>query len=76
MSSIERILEEAARLPKDQRFTLAYRLLASNEPDPTDEVEREWDVAIRDRIRRYDQGSAPTQSAGKVFAELDRKLGQ
>ena len=76
MSTIERILEEAAQLPKDQRYTLAYRLLAWNEPDATDEVEREWDVAIRDRIQRYDQGSSPTQSAGIVFAELDRKLAQ
>ena len=74
MNSIERILEEAAQLPKDQRFTLAYRLLASNEPDPTDDVEREWEIAIRDRILRYDQEGAPAITAGDVFAELDRKL--
>ena len=74
MSTIEHILEEAALLSKDQRYTLAYRLLASNEPDPTDDVGKEWDLTIRERIRRYDGGETSVQSAGKVFAELDKKL--
>ena len=74
MSSIDRIYEEATHLPKDQRLTLAHRLLISSEPDASNDVEYEWDILIRERIRRYDEGSAKTRSARDVFAELDRKL--
>ena len=74
MSSIDQLYEEAAQLPEDQKLTLAYRLLTSGEPPITDEIEQEWDVAIRDRIRRYDEGEALSRSAGKVFSDLDQKL--
>lgn len=74
MSSIDQLYEEAAQLPEDQKLTLAYRLLTSGEPPITDEIEQEWEVVIRDRIRRYDDGKAPSRSAGKVFSDLDQKL--
>ena len=74
MSSIDRILAEAAQLPEDQKLTLAYRLLTSGEPPVTEEIEQEWDVLIRERIQRYDQGKASSRSAGKVFADLDQRL--
>ena len=74
MSSIDQLYEEAARLPEDQKLTLAYRLLTSGEPPITDEIEQEWDVAIRDRIRRYDEGQTLTRSASEVFSDLDQKL--
>ena len=71
---VDHLYQEAARLPDDQKLTLANRILASSEPAVTDEVEREWDVAIRDRIRRYDESAARTRQAGDVFLDLDRKL--
>lgn len=74
MGKVDQLFQEAARLPDDQKFTLANRILASSEPQPTEEVEREWDVSIRDRIQRYDQGAARCRPAGDVFSELDRKL--
>ena len=74
MSSIDQLYEEAAQLPEDQKLTLAYRLLTSGEPPITDEIEQEWDVAIRDRIRRYDEGETLSRSAGKVFSDLNQKL--
>ena len=74
MSSIDRILEEAAQLPEDQKLTLAYRLLTSGEPPVTEEIEQEWDVLIRERIQRYDQGNAPSRSASEVFRDLDRRF--
>ena len=74
MSSIDQLYEEAAQLPEDQKLTLAYRLLTSGEPPITDEIEQEWDVAIRDRIRRYEEGTAPSRSASEVFSDLDQKL--
>ncbi len=74
MSSIDRLFEEAAQLPEDQRLTLVYRLLASSEPPVTEASEQAWDVAIRERIQRYDQGKARSRPAGDVFLDLDRKL--
>ncbi len=74
MSSIDRLIEEAAQLPEDQRLTLVYRLLASSEPPVTEASEQAWDVAIRERIQRYDQGKARSRPAGDVFLDLDRKL--
>jgi hypothetical protein len=74
MSSIERLLKEAVELPEDQRLTLAHRLLASSEPPVSDETEHAWDAAIRDRIRRYDEGSGRARPAGEVLSELDRRL--
>jgi len=74
MSTVDQLYQEAARLPEDQKLTLANRILASSEPAVNDEAEQEWDVAIRDRIRRYDEGAARTRQAGDVFMDLDRKL--
>ena len=74
MSSIDRLLEEAAQLPEDQKLTLVYRLLTFGEPPATEEIKQEWDVLIRERIQRYDQGKAPSRSAGEVFADLDQRL--
>jgi hypothetical protein len=74
MSSIDQLYEEAAQLPEDQKLTLACRLLTSGEPPITEEIEQEWDVTIRERIRRYDEGKALTRSAGEVFSDLDQKL--
>lgn len=74
MSSIDNLYAEAARLPADQKLTLVYRLLASNEPEVTPEVEQAWDTAIRERIQRFDNGEAKSSTAGEVFSELDRQL--
>ena len=74
MSSIVRLFEEAAQLPEDQKLTHANRLLASNEPPVSEEVDKECDVVIRDRIKKYDQGRARSRLAGDVFSILDKKL--
>ncbi len=75
MSSVDELLWEANKLPQDQRLTLAHRLLASGEPSVSEDVERAWDLLIRERIERYDQGKAASRSAGRVFAEVDRRFG-
>ena len=74
MTSVDRLFEQAEELPEDQKLTLAYRLLASSEPPTTEAIDQEWDVAIRERIQRYDQGTARSRPAGEVFADLDNKL--
>ena len=74
MKSLEDIASEALLLPKDQRFTLAHRILSSVEPELKAEAEAAWDIEIRDRIRRYDAGLTSSVSGQEVFAGLDKKL--
>ena len=75
MSKIDELVKEACELPGDQRLTLAHRVLAANEPQPSDEVEQAWDVAIRERIKKFDESKARSRPASEVFADLDRRLG-
>ena len=74
MKSLENIASEALLLPKDQRFTLAHRILASVEPEWDADVEAAWDLEIRERIGRYDAGRTVAVSGQEVFAELDKRL--
>ena len=63
MSSISQILQEALRLPEDQRLTLVNRLLTLGEPEASDDVKHAWDLEIRERIARYDEGATRSRSA-------------
>ena len=72
--TVETVATEAMQLPKDQRLTLAHRLLSSVEPVPNPQVEAAWDAEIRERIRRYDAGETRTIPAKEVFRELDERL--
>jgi hypothetical protein len=74
MKSMETITSEALLLPKDQRFTLAHRILASIEPERDADAAAAWDLEIRERIRRYDAGQTVGVSGQEVFAELDKRL--
>ena len=74
MKSLETTASEALLLPKDQRFTLAHRILASVEPETPAEVEGAWDLEIRERIGRYDAGRMVAVSGQQEFAELDKRL--
>ena len=75
MTRIDQILQEVARLPEDQRLTLAHRILEAGEPKVTEDVQRAWDVEIRERIGRYDRGEARSRPATDVFRNLDSRLG-
>jgi putative addiction module component (TIGR02574 family) len=76
MKSLDNIASEALLLPKDQRFTLAHRILASVEPQMDAGVEAAWDSEIRERIEKYDADRTVAVSGQEVFAELDKKLKQ
>jgi hypothetical protein len=75
MISIDQILQEASQLTTDQCLKLASQILAAADPAPTKGVEDAWDLVIRERILRYDQGQASSRPASDVFADLDRRLG-
>jgi putative addiction module component (TIGR02574 family) len=74
MKSLENIASEALLLPKDQRLTLAHRILSSVEPQVEAEVEDAWEMEIRERIKRYDAGQTAGVPGHEVFAELDKKI--
>ena len=74
MKSLETIAAEAMLLPKDQRFTLAHRILSSVEPQAEAGAEAAWDTEIKERIKSYDVWLASSVAGPEVFAELDKKL--
>lgn len=74
MSTIDKLFEEAARLPIADRFALVHRLLLVDEPEPSDEVDRAWELEIRERIQRYERGESKSRPAKEVLDELRRRL--
>ena len=74
MSSIQKLVDEARRLPHDQQLALANRVLELSEAGVADDAENVWDSELRARIQAYDAGRSQTRSAGKVFKDLDSKL--
>jgi len=73
-ASLEDIASDALQLPKDQRLTLAHRILASLEPGPDAGAEAAWDGEIRERIRKYDAGGPSGIPGSTVFEELDERF--
>ena len=74
MSSIQKLVEEASRLPHDQQLTLANRVLELSEAGVADDAEDTWDSELRARVQAYDAGRSRTRSARDVFERLDSKL--
>ena len=64
----------AGELPKDQRYTLAGRILAGVEADCQNDATDAWDREIRERIRRYDSGESKSVRAEEVFASIENRL--
>jgi putative addiction module component (TIGR02574 family) len=67
---LDALSHDALVLPPDQRVALAYRLLASVEPDPEPGAEAAWDAEIARRMARFDAGQSQPVPAGEVFACL------
>jgi len=74
MNSIDRLVQEASQLSEDQRLRLAHLLLVADQPVPSEDVGRAWDLVIRERIERYDRGEVHSRPASDVFADLDHRL--
>jgi putative addiction module component (TIGR02574 family) len=69
-SALDALSHDALVLPPDERMALAYRLLASVEPNPEPGAEAAWDAEIAHRIARFDAGESRSVPAGDVFARL------
>lgn len=69
-ATLDALSQDALVLPPDQRVTLAYRLLASVEPDPEPGADAAWEAEIARRIARFNAGESQAVPAAEVFARL------
>ena len=69
-TTLDALSEDALVLPRDQRIALAYRLLVSVEPEPSEGAEAAWDAEIVRRIERFKTGESQPVPASEVFAKL------
>ena len=69
-ATLDEISEDALVLPADQRMTLAYRLLASVEPEVDLNADAAWEAEIARRIQRFEAGESSPVPASEVFARL------
>lgn len=79
-SQAQQVLDEALRLPIDERADVAAELLRSlDEAEtalPADEVERRWAEEITRRAERARRGESVGRDANEVLASVESKLRQ
>ncbi len=74
---MDQVCKEALELPLDQRLTVVCRILDQSDVYlSSEQVEKEWDGVIRERMERYDCGKAKTRPASEVFDALDKRLSE
>lgn len=74
MAALEALLQQALKLPDDQRGTLAMQLLRTLEPDDGEQITQdEWQAAwtseIDRRVREIDDGTAELLDGDDVLAD-------
>jgi hypothetical protein len=74
MHTVNQLIEQAIRLPEDQRLALAHRLLAVDDSGQGKKVRKAWHAEILQRIDSYDRGETRSLPADAVFATLDQLL--
>jgi putative addiction module component (TIGR02574 family) len=67
MAAVEKVLQEALALPREDRARLLEALQESLEPD--EEWEKAWAAEIQRRKRAVDEGRARLIPHEEVFAE-------
>ena len=72
--SLEELTTQAQQLPKDQRFTLAYRILKGTEPSEDSTNSIAWETTIEQRIADFKAGKMESIPASDVFAGIDQAL--
>ena len=74
MTAFESVLDQALKLPDDERSKLAASLLRSLEPDgdelSPDEWDRVWSTELDRRSREVREGTAELIDGDEVLAEL------
>ena len=62
MASLKEVYDAAAKLPEQDRATLAGLLLTSLDPEPDPTVEAAWTEEIKKRCREVDPSAIPVVS--------------
>jgi hypothetical protein len=74
MTAFEAVLDQALKLPDDERYKLAASLLRSLEPADdelaTDDWDRMWSAELEKRLREVREGSTELVDGDNVLAEL------
>ena len=73
--TLEKLEQDALKLPHQERAFLADRLLSSLGGEILDDIEEAWVIEAERRYREYREGRAEPIPASEVFAEADRLLG-
>ena len=74
--SVEQIVSEARRLPREQAAELFDRLLVEAVATPDPEVDAAWKQEIRRRIAEIESGGESGVDGDKVMAELRQIVGR
>jgi putative addiction module component (TIGR02574 family) len=75
-TNAEKILQEAMRLPAQDRAEVLERLLATFQEPPDPELDRLWAREVEDRLEAYDRGEVGSVPADEVFARIERQRGK
>ena len=74
-SVLEKVVQDALNLPKEERAFLADRLLSSLGGEVLSDVEAAWVAEAERRYAEYKEGNRQPTPASQVFDEADRMLG-
>jgi putative addiction module component (TIGR02574 family) len=75
MTRVETLVQEAAKLPKEQRLALARALLDLEPSGKIAEAEESWDGEIRARITAVDEGRVTGIAYDDFRREMDGRYG-
>ena len=76
-ATAERVLQEALKLPEEDRADIATRLIASLDAESTEgrpDVEEAWAAEIERRCEALDAGTATTRSWEEVRCRIEADL--
>ncbi len=74
MASVEKLKNELAGLTVRERAEMAGFLLGTLDGVPDPDVEAAWDTELERRAAMIREGSARSESAASVFAELRERF--
>lgn len=75
-SALDKVRDEALRLPESERATLAQDLVASLDGPADNDVEAAWDAEIRRRLSEIDAGTATLVDREEFRRRVNARLGR
>jgi putative addiction module component (TIGR02574 family) len=70
----ELLLDEALRLPEEDRAEIAVKLIESLDGNPDDDVDATWAQEIERRCAAVDAGEAVTSDWEEVRSRIEREI--